>query len=55
MSKQVEEIIGKEETRELRSEMNDLLSTGEATYDDMEELFLSYGLEMDYLERLLCI
>lgn len=52
--KHVEEIIGNEETRELKAEMNDMLSTGDATYEDMEDLLLGYGLEMDYLESLLC-
>lgn len=51
--KNVEDIIGKEETRELKAEMNDMLSTGDATYEDMEDLLLGYGLEMDYFECLL--
>lgn len=43
----VETIIGKDETRELRAELNDLLNT-ETDYEEVEDLLLSYGLEMDY-------
>lgn len=52
--KEVQDIIGKEEARELKAEMNDMLSTGEATYEDIEDLFLSYGLEMDYFIDCVC-
>ena len=51
--KQIEDIIGKEEARELKAEMNDMLSTGEADYEDLEELLNGYGLEPDYVECLL--
>lgn len=51
--KEVQDIIGKEETRELKAEMNDLLSTGEATHEDLEDLLNGYGLEPDYIECLL--
>ena len=44
----VQEIIGKEETRELRGELNDLLATEGCDYEQVEDLLLSYGLEMDY-------
>lgn len=54
MSKEIREIIGESEERELRNEVNDLLNTENVTYEDMEELFLGYGLEMDYFERLFC-
>ena len=46
------DIIGETETKELKGELNDLLSTG-TNYDEVEDLLLSYGLEMDYLEQLL--
>lgn len=46
------DIIGEAETKELKGELNDLLNT-ETTYDEVEDLMLSYGLEMDYLEQLL--
>lgn len=46
------DIIGKAETKELKCELNDLLSTA-TNYDEVEDLLLSYGLEMDYLEQLL--
>ena len=52
--KTIREIIGEEEERELRREFNDLLST-ETDYEEVEELLLSYGLEMDYLEQLLYV
>jgi hypothetical protein len=46
------DIIGESETKELKGELNDLLST-ETNYEEVEDLMLSYGLEMDYLEQLL--
>jgi hypothetical protein len=52
MAKSIESIIGKEDARNLRSEFNDLLLGG-ANYDDIEELLLGYGLEMDFIEQLL--
>lgn len=48
----VKDIIGEAETKELKGELNDLLNT-ETNYDEVEDLMLSYGLEMDYLEQLL--
>lgn len=48
MEKTVKEIIGKEQTEELRNELMDALSTGDCRYDDIEDMMLSYGLEMDY-------
>ena len=51
MSKVID-IIGETETKELKGELNDLLST-ETSYDEVEDLLMSYGLEMDYLEQLL--
>lgn len=44
----VEEIIGNEEAQDLRDELNDVLSTDDVTYDDIEEIMMGYGLEMDY-------
>ena len=46
------DIIGETDTKELKSELNDLLSTN-TNYDEVEDLLLSYGLEMDYIEQLL--
>ena len=46
------DIIGESDTKQLKGELNDLLST-ETTYDEVEDLLLSHGLEMDYLEQLL--
>lgn len=44
--------IGEAETKELKGELYDLLNT-ETNYDEVEDLLLSHGLEMDYLEQLL--
>lgn len=49
----VTDIIGKEETQELRGELNELLCTEGCDYEQVEDLLLGYGLEMDYLEQLL--
>lgn len=46
MSK-VSDIIGYAETQSLKRELNDLLSTN-TDYNEVEDLLLSYGLEMDY-------
>ncbi len=51
----IEEIIGKEETRELKQEFSDLMHSDNVTYEDVEELLLGYGLEMDYFECLIGI
>lgn len=50
--KNVDEIIGKEGARNLQNEIFDALGDG-AGYDDIEELMLDYGLEMDYIFDLL--
>lgn len=51
----IEEIIGKEETRELKQEFSDLMHADNVTYEDLEDLLNGYGLEPDYIEDLLCI
>ena len=48
----INNIIGDELTEVLHDEFNELLEFG-ADYEDVEDLMLSYGLEMDYLEELL--
>ena len=53
MSKSINEIIGNDETKELRNEFRDMLNSGNCTYDDVEELLLGYGLEMDYFDQLI--
>lgn len=50
--KEISEIIGREETDDLRNEVNDALLSGEG-YDSIEDIMLGYGLEMDYIEQLL--
>lgn len=52
MERTLEQIIGEEETECLRSEFNDMICDG-ADYDDIEELLMGYGLEMDYVECLM--
>ena len=47
------EIIGEESENELKQEFSDLIHADNVTYDDVEDLLLGYGLEMDYLEQLL--
>ena len=46
------DIIGEAETKELKGELNDLLNT-ETNYDEVEDLMLSHGLEMDYFDQLI--
>lgn len=53
MTTAINDIIGNEGERELRREFNDIIQTEGVTYNDVEELLLGYGLEMDYLESLL--
>ena len=50
--KSIEEIIGKAEAEELKAEFNDIMWNG-GDYDDVEELLLGYGLEMDFVEQLM--
>lgn len=51
---QIEDIIGKEEAEELRNEAQDALLSG-AGYDEIEDIMLGYGLEMDYIDQVLFI
>lgn len=46
--KEINEIIGNENAQELREEFNDILCNG-GDYEDVEDLLLDYGLEMDYI------
>ena len=50
----IERIIGKEDARQLHEDLNALLDE-KPTYTEVEDLLLSYGLEMDYLTDLLCL
>ena len=52
MARTIEEIIGKEESECLRGEFNDMICSG-ANYEDIEDLLMGYGLEMDYVECLM--
>lgn len=44
----IKEILGAEQEQDLRSEFQNALENG-AWYNDIEELLLGYGLEMDYV------
>lgn len=48
----IEGILGREETSNLKENFNALLDS-EASFAEVEDLLLSYGLEMDYVEQLL--
>lgn len=48
----IQEIIGKEEANELKQEFENLIDSG-ANYGEVEDLMLSYGLEMDYILELM--
>lgn len=52
MTTKIENIIGKEEARNLRQEFQEMLSHN-FSYDDVEDLLASYGLEPDYIEQLI--
>ena len=49
--KAISEIIGKEGERDLRRDFNECIMTGRM--DQVEDLLLEYGLEMDYVEQLM--
>ena len=48
----VAEIIGCEEAECLETEVMDMIADG-GSYEDVEDIMLGYGLEMDYLEDIL--
>ena len=48
----VSEIIGHDEAESLRTEVYDMIADG-GSYEDVEDIMLDYGLEMDYLEDIL--
>ena len=48
----VAEIIGCEEAESLETEVMDMIADG-GSYEDVEDIMLGYGLEMDYLEDIL--
>lgn len=52
MKTRIEQVIGDDLKDELEQEFQEEIECG-ATYDDIEELLLGYGLEMDYVEQLL--
>jgi hypothetical protein len=48
----IEDIIGQDECDCLRDEFNGLMDQ-DCAYEDVEDLLLGYGLEMDYVEQLM--
>lgn len=48
----IKDILGEEEFENLKADLDDLISNG-GNFMEVEDLLLSYGLEMDYLEQLL--
>lgn len=52
----IEDILSKEDLRNLREDLDELLNDQECfgdLYGEVEELLLSYGLEMDYIDQLI--
>lgn len=49
--KAIEDIIGKRGAQSLRKDFNEIIMTGR--FDQVEDLMLEYGLEMDYVEQLM--
>ena len=49
---EIEQIIGKGEAEDLRAEAQDALFSG-ASYDEVEDILLGYGLEMDFIDQIL--
>lgn len=49
--KAIEDIIGEREAQSLRKDFNEVIMTGR--FDQVEDLMLEYGLEMDYVEQLM--
>ncbi len=48
----VADIIGREETDSLQTEIMDMIANG-GSYEEVEDIMLGYGLEMNYLEDIL--
>ena len=48
----VSEIIGHDEAECLETEVMDMIAEG-GSYEDVEDIMLNYGLEMDYIEDIL--
>jgi len=52
MAQNIQEILPQEDVQDLYEEVMDTISNG-GDYDDVEDIMLGYGLEMDYIESLL--
>ncbi len=53
MAAQIEAILGIEEASNLRSDFNELITSDDCNYGEVEDLLMGYGLEMDYLDQLM--
>ena len=54
--KPIEEILGKEQAAELRAEIEDVLHSSDDyidIYEEVEQIMLDCGLEMDYMDQLM--
>lgn len=51
--KAIEDIIGEREADNLREDFWEMLGNEDASYANVEDLLLGYGLEMDYVEQLM--
>lgn len=52
----VEEILGEEQASELRAEIQEVLCSSDDyidVYEEVEQIMLDYGLEMDYIDQLI--
>lgn len=52
MAQSIESILGAD-AQCLREDFNAMIADPSCTFEDMEELLLGYGLEMDYFDQLL--
>lgn len=49
MRNSISEVIGENVANDLRSDFNEAICSG-CSFGDIEDLFLDYGLELDYME-----
>lgn len=48
----IENIIGRDDAKDLRKDFQELLESDHFSYGAVEDLMLDFGLEMDYVEQL---
>lgn len=49
----IENIIGRDDAKDLRKSFLELLQSDHFSYGAVEDLMLDFGLEMDYVEQLM--